>query len=82
MKLVTRIADSHLHFYDHRQNRYRFLDEVDRGYEAFVGNYDALLRRYLLDVYLADSHGYNVEAIVWNEFLSSEPFKEAAWAQL
>jgi hypothetical protein len=47
-----------------------------------VGNYDALLRRYLLDVYLADSHGYNVEAIVWNEFLSSEPFKEAAWAQL
>ncbi|MPW06403.1 hypothetical protein GCT19_12220 [Paraburkholderia sp. CNPSo 3155] len=81
MKLATRIVDSHLHFYDHKQNRHTFLDEVDRGYEAFVGNYDALPRRYLLDDYLSDTNGYNVEAVVWHEFLSSEPFKEAAWAQ-
>jgi predicted TIM-barrel fold metal-dependent hydrolase len=81
MKLATRIADSHLHFYDHKQNRHSFLDEVDPGYEAFVGNYDALPRRYLLDDYLSDTSGYNVEAVVWHEFLSSEPFKEAAWAQ-
>ncbi|WP_043288055.1 amidohydrolase family protein [Paraburkholderia oxyphila] len=81
MKFATRIADSHLHFYDHKQNRHTFLDEVDRGYEAFVGNYDALPRRYLLDDYLSETSGYNVEAVVWHEFLSSEPFEEAAWAQ-
>ncbi|MFM0206974.1 hypothetical protein PQQ96_06150, partial [Paraburkholderia sediminicola] len=78
---VARVVDSHLHFYDHKRNRHTFLDEVDRNYEAFVGNYDALPRRYLLDDYLADSDGYNVEAVVWHEFLSSDPFKEAAWAQ-
>jgi predicted TIM-barrel fold metal-dependent hydrolase len=78
---VVRIVDSHLHFYDHKRNRHTFLDEVDPNYEAFVGNYDALPRRYLLDDYLADSDGYNVEAVVWHEFLSSAPFKEAAWAQ-
>jgi predicted TIM-barrel fold metal-dependent hydrolase len=80
-KPAARIVDSHLHFYDHKQNRHAFLDEVDPNYEAFVGNYDALPRRYLLDDYLADSNGYNVEAVVWHEFLSSEPFQEAAWAQ-
>jgi predicted TIM-barrel fold metal-dependent hydrolase len=78
---IARIVDSHLHFYDHVHNRHAFLDEVDLNYEAFVGNYDALPRRYLLENYLADSGGYNVEAVVWHEFLSSDPFKEAAWAQ-
>jgi predicted TIM-barrel fold metal-dependent hydrolase len=78
---AARIVDSHLHFYDHKQNRHTFLDEVDPNYEAFVGNYDALPRRYLLDDYLADSNGYNVEAVVWHEFLSADPYKEVAWAQ-
>lgn len=81
MKRAARIVDSHLHFYDHKRNRHTFLDEVAPNYEAFVGNYDALPRDYLLNDYLADSRGYNVDAVVWHEFLSSEPFKEAAWAQ-
>lgn len=78
---VARVVDSHLHFYDQKRNRHTFLDKVDPNYEAFVGNYGALPRRYLLDDYLADSVGYNVEAVVWHEFLSSDPFQEAAWAQ-
>jgi len=78
---IARIVDSHLHFYDHRRNRHTFLDAVDPGYEAFVGNYDALPRRYLLEDYLADSSGHDVEAVVWHEFLSSDPLKEASWAR-
>lgn len=81
MNRPARIVDSHLHFYDHQENQHTFLDEVDPGYEAFVGNYDALPRRYVLDDYLADSQGFNVEAVIWHEFLSSDPLKEAAWAQ-
>lgn len=81
VKPAARIVDSHLHFYDHEQNQHTFLDEVDPNYEAFVGNYDALPRHYLLGDYLSDSCGHNVEAVIWHEFLSAEPFKEAAWAQ-
>jgi predicted TIM-barrel fold metal-dependent hydrolase len=81
MKLAARIVDSHLHFYDNKRNRHTFLDNVDANYEAFVGNYDALPRRYLLDDYLSVSEGYGVEAVIWHEFLSAEPFREAAWAQ-
>ncbi|HEY3596090.1 MAG TPA: amidohydrolase family protein [Paraburkholderia sp.] len=81
MTAPTRIVDAHLHFYDHQQNRHSFLDQVDPNYEAFVGNYDALPRRYLLDDYLADAHGYRVEAVVWHEFLSADAFQEAAWAE-
>jgi predicted TIM-barrel fold metal-dependent hydrolase len=78
---IPRIVDSHLHFFDHTQNKHTFLDEVDPNYEAFVGNYDALPRRYLLEDYLSDSKDYNVQGVVWHEFLSSDPFKEASWAQ-
>lgn len=81
MNAPLRIVDAHVHLYDYRQNHHAFLDQVDPGYEAFVGNYDALPRRYLLPDYLADTAGYRVEAIVWHEFLSSDPWQEAAWAQ-
>ncbi|MEJ8855362.1 amidohydrolase family protein [Variovorax robiniae] len=81
MNTPSRIVDAHVHLYDHKQNRHTFLDQVDPGYEAFVGNYDALPRRYLLADYLADTQGYRVDAIVWHEFLSDDPWSEAAWAQ-
>jgi predicted TIM-barrel fold metal-dependent hydrolase len=81
MDIRPRIVDAHVHFYDHRQNHHSFLNETDSGYEAFVGNYDALPRRYLLADYLADTAGYRVEGVVWHEFLSSDPVKEASWAQ-
>jgi predicted TIM-barrel fold metal-dependent hydrolase len=81
MAAPVRIVDAHVHLYDYRQNRHPFLDRKDPGYEAFVGNYDSLPRRYLLQAYLADTHGYRVDAIVWHEFLSDDPWREAAWAQ-
>ncbi|WP_114241001.1 amidohydrolase [Dyella sp. C9] len=81
MPVPARIVDAHVHLYDIQQNRHRFLEKTDPGYEAFVGNYNSLPRRYLLDDYLADTHGYPVDAIVWHEFLSDEPWREAAWAQ-
>ena len=81
MPIPARIVDAHVHLYDHRQNLHTFLERKDAGYEAFVGNYDSLPRRYLLRDYLADTEGYGVDAIVWHEFLSEDPWKEAAWAQ-
>jgi predicted TIM-barrel fold metal-dependent hydrolase len=81
MTTPTRIVDAHIHFYDHRENRHTFLEQADPGYEAFVGNYDRLPRRYALADYLADTDGYRVDAVVWHEFLSEDPWKEAAWAQ-
>lgn len=79
--IPPRIVDAHVHLYDHAQNHHAHLERADPGYEAFVGNYDALARRYLLADYLADTRGFNVEGIVWHEFLSSDPWREASWAQ-
>jgi predicted TIM-barrel fold metal-dependent hydrolase len=81
MAAPLRIVDAHVHLYDHQQHHHAFLDQADPGYEAFVGNYDALPRRFLLDDYLAQTRGYRVDAIVWHEFLSDDPCREAAWAQ-
>jgi predicted TIM-barrel fold metal-dependent hydrolase len=81
MKTPSRIVDAHLHFYDYTQNRHVFLDRPDPGYEAFVGNYDRLPRRYLPTDYLDDIRDYNVEGVVWHEFLSTDACKEAEWAQ-
>ncbi|CAB3756006.1 amidohydrolase family protein [Paraburkholderia solisilvae] len=81
MTIPHRIVDSHIHFYDHTHNRYPFFERRDAGLEAFVGNYDALPRRYLPADYLADARGHHVEGVVWHEFLSTDAYKEAVWAQ-
>jgi predicted TIM-barrel fold metal-dependent hydrolase len=85
MTIAQRIIDSHLHFFDHTQNRHPFFERRDPGFEAFVGNYDALPRCYLPADYLADvacaGGGYRAEGAVWHEFLSTDAHKEAAWAQ-
>jgi predicted TIM-barrel fold metal-dependent hydrolase len=79
-----RIIDSHLHFFDHTQNTHPFFERRDPGFEAFVGNYDALPRRFLPADYLAAvaaAGGYRAEGAVWHEFLSTDAYKEATWAQ-
>ncbi|MFC0398396.1 amidohydrolase family protein [Paraburkholderia rhizosphaerae] len=81
MTIPRRIIDSHVHFVDRTENQYPFFERHDEGFEAFVGNYDALPRRYLPADYLADATGYPVEGVVWHEFLSTDAYQEAAWAQ-
>jgi predicted TIM-barrel fold metal-dependent hydrolase len=76
-----RIIDAHLHLYDHKQNRHDFLERVDPMFQALVGDYFALPRRYLLENYLADEPDLEIAGLVWNEFLSSDPLREVLWAQ-
>ena len=49
---ARKIIDAHGHLYDHRQNWHEFLENVDAVFEALIGDYSALPRRYLLDQYL------------------------------
>ena len=74
------IVDAHVHLFDHKANVHPFLDQPDETFEEFVGDYSALPRRYLLDAYLADSRSRDIKGIVWHEFLSNDPIKEARWA--
>jgi predicted TIM-barrel fold metal-dependent hydrolase len=78
---VRKIIDAHCHLYDHRQNRYEFLESIDQIFEALIGDYSALPRRYLVDQYLDDQTGLQVVGLVWHEFLSSDPVCEVRWAQ-
>lgn len=78
---LLKIIDSHLHFYDCQANQHTFLEERDLNYEAFVGDYSQMPRKYLLKEYLEDSAATKVEGVVWHEFLSMDPLKEAKWAQ-
>src|SRR5271154_4297778 len=76
-----KIVDPHLHFYDHKQNRHEFLESEDKMFRALVGDYSSLPRAYGLEDYLADASDVEVEGLVWNEFLSTDPVKEVLWAQ-
>jgi predicted TIM-barrel fold metal-dependent hydrolase len=76
-----KIVDVHLHLYDHTQNRHEFLESEDKMFRALVGDYSSLPRTYLLDDYLADASDVEIEGLVWNEFLSTDPVKEIRWAQ-
>ena len=75
------IVDAHVHLFDHTANRHAFLERRDETFEALVGDYAALPRTYLLDDYLRDSGTRRVEGIVWHEFLSDDPVREARWGQ-
>lgn len=81
MTTHIKIIDSHIHLYDNKANQHSFLDEFDPNYAAFVGDYSAMPRKYLLENYLKDSADYQVDGIVWHEFLSADPIREAQWAQ-
>ena len=76
-----RIVDAHVHLFDHTANRHEFLEHRDETFEALVGDYAPLPRTYLLDDYLRDSGSRRVEGIVWHEFLSADPEREAQWGQ-
>lgn len=76
-----RIVDAHMHLYDHKQNRYEHLEHVDPTFQALIGDYSALPRRYLLDEYLADAASMEVTGILWHEFLSNNAVREVQWAQ-
>jgi predicted TIM-barrel fold metal-dependent hydrolase len=76
-----KIVDVHLHLYDHQANRHEFLESEDKMFRALVGDYSSLPRTYRLKNYLADASDVEVEGLVWNEFLSTDPVKEVRWAQ-
>jgi predicted TIM-barrel fold metal-dependent hydrolase len=76
-----KVVDAHLHLYDQKQNRHDFLEHVDPMFQALVGDYSGLPRRYLLENYLADQPDVEIAGLVWNEFLSSDPLREVRWAQ-
>lgn len=78
---MLRIFDAHVHLFDCKANTYAFLENEDRSFKAIAGDYSALPRRYLTDDYLNDSASCEVEGIVWYEFLSANPVREARWAQ-
>jgi predicted TIM-barrel fold metal-dependent hydrolase len=75
-----RIVDAHVHLYDHDRNRYDFLEEVDPTFQALVGDYASLPRRYLIEDYLEETADYTIDGIIWHEFLSSDPLGEVLWA--
>ena len=76
-----RIVDAHVHLFDHTANRHEFLERRDQTFETLIGDYAALPRTYLVDDYLRDSSSRRVEGIVWHEFLSEDPVREAQWGQ-
>ncbi|MFL6429341.1 MAG: amidohydrolase family protein [Acidobacteriaceae bacterium] len=76
-----RVIDVHVHLYDSREMRYEHLEGVDAMFEALIGDYSTLPRRYLLDDYLRDESGREIEGIVWHEFMSADPVREVEWAQ-
>jgi predicted TIM-barrel fold metal-dependent hydrolase len=75
------VVDAHVHLFDHAANRHEFLEHRDEFFEALVGDYSRLPRTYLLEDYLRDSGSRRVEGIVWHEFLSEDPIREARWGQ-
>src|SRR5215470_17985675 len=77
----TAIVDAHAHLYDGGANRYGIFARKDPGFEAFVGDYSALPRTYLLDDYLRATSSRKVDGLIWHEFISEDPIKEVTWAQ-
>lgn len=81
MSKSLKIIDSHVHLYDYKANQHTFLEAFDPNYAAFVGDYSTMPRQYLVENYLKDSVGFQVDGVIWHEFLSTDPIKEAKWAQ-
>jgi predicted TIM-barrel fold metal-dependent hydrolase len=81
MTSKRKIVDVHLHLYDHQANRHEFLESEDKMFRALVGDYSSLPRTYRLEEYQADAADVEIEGLVWNEFLSTDPVKEVRWAQ-
>lgn len=76
-----RIFDAHVHLFDRSANIHPFLEREDPGFKAMAGDYSSLPHQYLTSDYLADAAAFEIEGFVWYEFLSTDPVKEAKWAQ-
>jgi predicted TIM-barrel fold metal-dependent hydrolase len=75
------IVDAHVHLFDSTANVHPFFKQVDETFEALVGDYAALPRRYPLETYLAESRSCDVQGLIWHEYLSEDAIKEARWGQ-
>jgi predicted TIM-barrel fold metal-dependent hydrolase len=74
------IVDCHAHFVDAELFTYPIFQRRSPGFEALVGDYSALPRRYLPADYLNDANGLNVVKTIWAEFMSTDPAREVRWA--
>jgi predicted TIM-barrel fold metal-dependent hydrolase len=73
------IIDCHLHFFDSRVHRHPIFLQRSPEFEALVGDYGALPRRYLPEDYFGDIKGFNVVKTVCAEFMSDTPIEEVRW---
>jgi predicted TIM-barrel fold metal-dependent hydrolase len=64
------IVDCHVHFVDAKALRYQIFQQRSASFEAIVGDYSRLPRRYLPEDYLKDAGGFNVAKIVCAEFMT------------
>lgn len=75
------MIDAHVHLYDGDAVRYAIFQRRDPTFEALVGDYSALPRRYTLDDYRRATASRPIEGIVWHEFIADDPIAEIHWAQ-
>ena len=75
------MIDCHVHFIDASRFCFPIFRQRSAAFEALVGDYSALQRRYLPADYLADAAGLDVEGTISAEFMSSTPLEELRWAQ-
>lgn len=75
------MIDAHVHLYDGDAVSYAIFQRRDPTFEALVGDYSALPRRYTLDDYRRATAARSVEGIVWHEFIADDPVAEIHWAQ-
>lgn len=75
------IVDAHVHYFDSSVNTYPWLEKTDKVFEFLYGDYSALPRKYLPEDYLKDSKGFNITRTVMAEIMSTDPIKEARFAQ-
>ena len=73
------IIDPHHHLWDRQKVRYPWLEEEDTT--AFFGSYAPLVRNYLVEDYLADSHHQDLEKSVHLQAESDHenPLAETRW---
>lgn len=76
-----RVVDAHMHLYDSSENRYVHMEHVDAMLEALLGDYAALPRRYLFAEYARDMAGWEIDGIVWHEFIAIDSVREVRWAE-
>src|ERR1700749_2816040 len=79
--LGRRVVDAHMHLYDSRENQYAHLERTDAMFEALIGDYSKLPRRYLFEDYARDMRGWEIAGIVWHEFIAVDAVREVEWAE-